>query len=60
MYNIHSIYVNLNVLKSLLYIRFLARNRHRMQRYAKILNGKPLEYKNFLDLYPKTYFGQSD
>ena len=26
MYNIHSIYVNLNVLKSLLYIRFLARN----------------------------------
>lgn len=38
------------------YIRFLARNGRCMQRYAKILNGKPLEYKIFLGLYLKMYF----
>lgn len=27
-----------------------------LQRYAKIQNGKSLEYKNFLVLYSKTYF----
>lgn len=42
------------------YIRFLARNGYHMQRYGKILNGKSLEYKNFLGLYPKTYFDQSN
>lgn len=36
------------VLKSLLYIHFLARNGYCVQRYEKILNGKSLEYTNIL------------
>lgn len=38
------------------YIRFLARNGCRMQRYAKILNGKSLEYKIFFGLCLKIHF----